>query len=90
MEAISSFARDERSARIAVACMVEPSDSVTGELLRRVGAVETLRLAGSDVELPGRGKAETGVWRKAPRVPSGRLPDPVHHRDQRRGADPRR
>lgn len=63
MDKITSLATDERTARIAVACIAEPGDGVTARLLGRVGAVETLRLVTSDATLPGRSKVESGLWR---------------------------
>lgn len=63
MGEITSLATDERTARIVMACIAEPGDDVTGRLLVRFGAVETLPLVTSDATLPGRSKVESGLWR---------------------------
>lgn len=39
MVTITSLAKDERSARVALASTLEPDDAVTGRLLAAVGAV---------------------------------------------------
>ena len=39
MVTITSLAKDERSARVALASALEPDDAVTGRLLAAVGAV---------------------------------------------------
>lgn len=52
MDKITELASDERRARIALACMTEPGDAVTGGLVRKVGAVETMGLLDSQETLP--------------------------------------
>ena len=52
MVTITSLAKDEKDARIALAAVLEPDDAVTGRLLAAVGAVETVRLAAGTGVLP--------------------------------------
>ena len=68
-----SFSED-RLARISLAAASEPGDIVTGTLVLRVGAVETLSLVTSDASLPTAiDPAEGNLWRRrlAPRVDAG-------------------
>ncbi|MEX3564771.1 DNA-processing protein DprA [Micrococcus endophyticus] len=44
MVALADYASDERTARVMLSMMIEPADRTVGRLLRREGAVETLRL----------------------------------------------
>ncbi len=44
MVALADYASDERTARVMLSMMAEPADRTVGRLLRREGAVETLRL----------------------------------------------
>lgn len=53
MVTITSLAKDDRAARIALAATSEPDDAVTGRLIAAVGAVEAVRPAA------GRGKVLT-------------------------------
>ncbi|MCB1273811.1 MAG: DNA-protecting protein DprA [Leucobacter sp.] len=71
MVTITSLAKDERSARVALASTLEPDDAVTGRLLAAVGAVETVRLAAGAGALPKNVDAvEARLWRNkvAPRM----------------------
>ena len=42
MARLSDVASDERTARVVLSLLVEPNDPVTGRILSRLGAVETL------------------------------------------------
>ena len=44
MVALADYASDERTVRVMLSMMAEPADRTVGRLLRREGAVETLRL----------------------------------------------
>jgi len=64
MVTITSVAKDERSARVALVATLEPDDAVTGRLLAAIGAVETVRLAAGTGAFPKKVDAvETGLWR---------------------------
>jgi len=66
----------EREARLTLAVLSEPSDIVTGTLVARLGAAETVQLITSGVRLPnGVDPAEGELWRRrlAPRVNPGQL-----------------
>lgn len=64
MVTITSLAKDERSARVALAATLEPDDTVTGRLIAAVGAVETVRLAAGTGAFPKKVDAvEAGLWR---------------------------
>jgi hypothetical protein len=52
MVTIISLAKDERSARVALAATLEPDDAVTGRLIAAVAAVETVRLAAGTGTFP--------------------------------------
>ena len=54
---------DERTARMLLAVLSEPGDSVTGRMLNRLGAVETVGLLDRDDPAPGVESMETQVWR---------------------------
>ena len=74
MVTITSLAKDERSARIAMAAVVEPDDSMTGRMLTSAGAVEAVRIAASTGALPKTVDPVDGeLWRKkiAPRLDAG-------------------
>ena len=71
MVTITSLAKDEKDARIALAAVLEPDDAVTGRLLAAVGAVETVRLAAGTGVLPETiDPVEGELWRGkvAPRM----------------------
>lgn len=59
-----SVSDDERAARIALAVAGEPADVLTGRLVTRVGAVETLRLLREDDPIRGVDAAETSTRRQ--------------------------
>ena len=63
MSGVAGLGVDERRARVVLALLAEPDDPVTGGLLRRVGAVESLRLLDSDAAVPGLGRVDARVWR---------------------------
>ncbi len=44
MTSLGDVASDERTARMVLSMLVEPNDPVTGRILSRLGAVETLWL----------------------------------------------
>ncbi|WP_243073702.1 DNA-processing protein DprA [Microbacterium sp. SS28] len=70
-----SFSED-RLARISLAAASEPGDNVTGTLIARVGAIETLALVTSDSPLPAPiDPAEGSLWRRrlAPRLDPGQV-----------------
>jgi len=63
MAGLSDVAGDERTARMVLSMLVEPNDPVTGRILARFGAVETLVFAergGADVGLSA---VDAQVWR---------------------------
>lgn len=71
MGTITSLVKDERSARVVLATLLEPDDSVTGRLIAAVGAAETVRLAAGTGGLPKNVDAvEAALWREkvAPRM----------------------
>ncbi len=53
MANLSDVASDERTARMVLSMLVEPNDPVTGRILARLRAVETLWLAEHDREVVG-------------------------------------
>ncbi|OYN92410.1 hypothetical protein [Parenemella sanctibonifatiensis] len=53
MVALANYASDERTARVMLSMMIEPADRTVGRLLRREGAVETLRLLDAGGPMPG-------------------------------------
>lgn len=63
MSGVAGLGVNERRARVALALLAEPDDSVTGGLLRRVGAVETLGLLDTDTTVPGLARVDNRVWR---------------------------
>ncbi|WP_166355754.1 DNA-processing protein DprA [Phytoactinopolyspora limicola] len=63
MHTITSLATDDRRARMVLACMTEPGDAVTGRLVRKLGAVETVGLVGSQGTVAGMSRVEAGLWR---------------------------
>ncbi|WP_442576386.1 DNA-processing protein DprA [Microbacterium sp. F51-2R] len=67
---------EDRLARITLAAASEPGDAVTGALIARVGAVETLALVSSEGPLPRQiDPAEGSLWRRrlAPRIDLGQV-----------------
>ena len=80
-----SFSAD-RLARISLAAASEPGDTVTGTLIARIGAVETLALVTSDTPLPAPiDPAEGSLWRRrlAPRLDPGQV-DRIQEEMERR------
>ncbi len=63
MSGVADVGVDERRARVVLALLAEPDDPVTRGLLRRVGAVESLRLLDSDAAVPGLARVDGQVWR---------------------------
>lgn len=61
MAAITDLAPDERSARMLLSILAEPDDPITGRVLFRVGAVETLRLIEDDGTIPSVNRADAQV-----------------------------
>ena len=69
MTSLSDVAVDERTARMVLSMLVEPDDPVTGRILARLGAVETLWLAERDGAVVGLSPVEAQVWRDRFRAP---------------------
>lgn len=72
MDAIEKLAADERTARIVLAVASEPADSVTGRMLRTVGATETVARAASDEPVSGP-DGDTWQRRLAPRINTAQI-----------------
>ncbi|WP_404464945.1 DNA-protecting protein DprA [Micrococcus antarcticus] len=72
MAVIADLSPDERSARMLLSILAEPDDPVTGRVLSRVGAVETLRLVEDDGTIPGVNRVDTQVWRDRLALPRRR------------------
>ena len=72
MSGVAGLGVDERRARVVLALLAEPDDPVTGGLMRRLGAVETLGLLDTDTTVPGLGRVDGQVWRDR-LTSSGRL-----------------
>ncbi|WP_047692632.1 DNA-processing protein DprA [Kocuria sp. ZOR0020] len=75
MSGVAGVGVDGRRARVALAMLAEPDDPVTGGLLRRVGAVETLGLLDTITTVPGLARVDGQVWRDRLTSP-GRLDGP--------------
>ncbi|WP_350351621.1 DNA-processing protein DprA [Microbacterium sp. A8/3-1] len=78
MPMLSHLAKDERTARMVLALIGPPNDTVTGGLLMRVGAVELITLLERDTSIPGLDRVEAAVWRD--RLRSAAHPDHVASR----------
>ncbi|MFJ3311214.1 hypothetical protein ACIPJU_00125 [Micrococcus endophyticus] len=63
MSAITDLAQNERTARMLLSIPAEPDDPVTGRVLARVGAVETLRLVDDEGAVPGLNRVDAAMWR---------------------------
>lgn len=63
MSGVAGLGVDERRARVVLALLAEPDDPVTGGLMRRLSAVETLGLLDTDTTAPGLGRVDGQVWR---------------------------
>ena len=72
MASLSDVASDERTARMVLSMLVEPNDSVTGRILSRLRAVETLWLAEHDREVVGLSPVDAQVWRDHLSVPGAK------------------
>ncbi|MFC7942848.1 DNA-processing protein DprA [Microbacterium oxydans] len=78
MRMFSHLAKDERTARMVLALIDAPTDTVTGGLLMRVGAVELISLIERDSSIPGLDRVEAAVWRDRLRLTAN--PDHVASR----------
>ena len=67
MDTINELAADERAARIILAVASEPSDAVTGRMIRAVGATEAVARAVAD-EVPAGPDGDTWQRRLTPRI----------------------
>lgn len=67
MDTIEQLAADERTARVILAVASEPADSVTGRMVRMVGATETAARVVADEPPPG---SDGDAWQRrlAPRI----------------------
>ena len=63
MITLADLAKDDRSARMVLAMVSSPTDSLTRSLLEKVGAVELIALADADAPVPGMDRVEAAVWR---------------------------
>ncbi|WP_203567172.1 DNA-processing protein DprA [Aestuariimicrobium ganziense] len=63
MSAITDLSPDERRARVMLSLLTEPDDPLTGRLVRKTGAVETLRRLDGDGQVPGLNRVDSQVWR---------------------------
>lgn len=63
MPRLRELATDERPARMVLSMLVEPGDPVTGRILARLGAVETLWLAERDGAVVSLSAVDAQVWR---------------------------
>lgn len=84
MDTLAMMAKNERSARIALAVFSEPDDVTTGRVLARVGAVEAVRLLAGDGPVPGVDSIEAEVWRGwlRPRADAGMVREVVDQSEQ--------
>lgn len=67
---------EEREARMTLAVLSEPGDTITGTLVARLGAAQTVQLITSGARLPnGIDPAEGELWRRrlAPRINPGQV-----------------
>ncbi|MBX3087347.1 MAG: DNA-processing protein DprA [Cryobacterium sp.] len=72
MDTINELAADERTARIILAVASEPGDTVTGRMVRAVGASETVARALAD-EVPVGPDGDTWQRRLAPRLDAAHI-----------------
>lgn len=70
MAGLSDVVSDERTARMVLSMLIEPNDPVTGRILSRLGAVETLWLAERDGAVVGLSPMDAQVWRDHLGTPS--------------------
>ncbi|OUZ09052.1 hypothetical protein BHE97_11880 [Aeromicrobium sp. PE09-221] len=86
MNELSALATDERSGRMVLASIVDPGDVLTGRVLARAGAVETVRALTAEGVAPGLGKVETWLWRsRLPRQVDARQVAETMTRAEREG-----
>lgn len=69
MASSSDVARDERTVRMMLSMLVEPNDPVTGRIVSRLGADETLWLAGDNSAVVGLNSVDAQVRRDHLSVP---------------------
>lgn len=72
MDTVNGLAADERTARVILAMASEPSDSVTGRMVRTAGATETVARAVS-ADVPVGPDGDTWQRRLAPRIDAGQV-----------------
>ncbi len=63
MTSFSEGANGERTATLVLSMLIEPHDPVTGRILSRLGAVETLWLAERDGAVVGLSPVDAPVWK---------------------------
>ncbi|MGV1006057.1 MAG: DNA-processing protein DprA [Candidatus Nanopelagicales bacterium] len=63
-DTMKSLAKDERTARVMLTMGSEPGDSMTGRLLRKIGATATVDLATSARSVRGVDRAERELWQR--------------------------
>lgn len=71
MTSLSEVANDERTARMVLSMLIEPSDPVTGRILSRLGAVVTFWLAERDGAVVGLSPVDAQVWKAGQARSSG-------------------
>lgn len=75
MPTLAEFATDDRAARVALSFVGTSNDPATGRLLKRVGAVELIKLVGKDGPVPGMDDISAAVWRE--RIRSAATPERI-------------
>lgn len=80
----TDLATDERRARMTLSIIAEPNDSVTGSLLTRVGAVETIRLVETAGQVPGLSRVDGIMWRErlTPQISAALVADQLRNADR--------
>lgn len=68
MSTLTDLAKDERSPRMVLTIVGTPNDVSTGNLLARVGAVDTVAFIQSSAEIPGMDEVQAAVWREQARI----------------------
>ncbi|GGO61484.1 DNA-processing protein DprA [Microbacterium sp. YY-01] len=68
MPTLTDLAKDERSARMVLTIVGTPNDVPTGNLIARVGAVDTVAFIQNDAEIPGVDEVQAAVWREQARI----------------------
>lgn len=64
MSTLTDLAREEHSARMVLSIVGTANDAPTGQLLARVGAVETVALMDSGTDVPGMTPVQAALWRE--------------------------